>query len=100
MDQCLCLGHCQSALQDSLGGPCLQSGVLQGEQGPGVSLRGPTVPQGFQDGGGQLQQAELVGHRRLALPDAPGGLLLREVVGGDQLLQGQCLLPKVQVLPL
>ena len=43
LDQCLCLGYCQSALQNSLGGPCLQSGVLQREQGPGVALRGPTV---------------------------------------------------------
>ena len=32
-----------------------------------------------------------------ALADAPGGLLLGEVVGGDELVQGQGLLPEVQI---
>ena len=100
LDQRLCLGDGKPAFQDSLGGPGLQGRILQGEQGTGVALCDSTVPQGLQDRGGQLQQAELVGYRRLALSDAPGRLLLGEVIGGDQLLQSQSLLPKVQVLPL
>ena len=62
-----------------------------------MALGGAPVPQALQHRRGQLQQAQLVGHSGLALANAPGGLLLGEVVGGDELVQGQGLLPEVQV---
>ena len=78
----------------------LKLGVFQAQQCPGMALGGSAVPQDLQHLAGELQQPQLIGHRRLGFADSPGGLLLGEVVGGDQLVQRQRLLPEVQVFAL
>ena len=61
---------------------------------------GASVPQSFQNISRQFQQAEFVGYGGLTFPNAPGRLLLREMISGDQLFQSQGLFPEVQILPL
>ena len=70
---------------------------LQAQQGPGVALGEPVLAQPVQQPGRELQQPQLIGHRRLGFADAPGGLILGQVIGVDQPVQRHGLLQKIQV---
>ena len=65
-----------------------------------MALRQAVLPQLLAAGGAETQQPQLVGHRRLAAAQPPGGLLLAQAVRGDKLGNGGGLLQVVEVAPL
>ena len=70
------------------------------EKGPGVAFGMAGAAEKLYGLGRELQQPQLVGHRRLGLADLPGHRLLAQAGSVDKGLEGLSLLPEVQIPPL
>ena len=100
LDIFLGLGYGEAVLNDIAGGVFLLDGQLQAEKGPGVALGEARLPEQAEGLGGELQQAELVGHGGLGFADLAGHRLLGEAGGLQKGLEGLGLLHEVQIPPL
>src|SRR6478752_9465975 len=89
--------HGDALCRDPGGEPVLETGVVDGEEGTGMSGREDAGRDATLDGRGQLQQPQRVGDLRPRAADALGELLVRAAEVLEQLAVGGRLLERVEL---